>query len=349
MKLCIIGRIAEHTNLSDGQAIKTKILRDELIRCFPFCSVQYVETTYAKKHLFRIFFQTIAAWVNCDCIFVLLSENGRKFFFPLLYYLNKIKKIPIYHVAIGGRLLEEVESKRNWKKYICSFSVNWIELTSLQRKLVEAGVANAETLPNFKRLDIVPEEEMNTQIPEIFRFCTFSRVTKDKGIASAVNAVKWVNKQAGKVIAYLDIFGEIDPAYKVEFDNLLANSGEIITYCGVVPYDKSVTILKNYYMLLFPSTHVGEGFPGTFIDAFSAGLPILASDWAYNAEIIRDDVTGWCYPVGNEEYFYTLMQNAVTNPSKVLAMKMNCVREAKRYHPDRVIDVICKKIETDIS
>ena len=63
-----------------------------------------------------------------------------------------------------------------------------------------------------------------------------------------------------------------------------------VSYGGKVPFDKSVDILKNYFALLFPTYYDGEGFAGTLIDAFSAGVPVIASDWKYNAEIVNEKV-----------------------------------------------------------
>lgn len=60
----------------------------------------------------------------------------------------------------------------------------------------------------------------------------------------------------------------------------------------MVPFNQSTEVLKNYDALLFPTYYEGEGFAGTIIDAFAAGLPVIASDWKYNSEIIKQGITG---------------------------------------------------------
>jgi glycosyltransferase involved in cell wall biosynthesis len=52
---------------------------------------------------------------------------------------------------------------------------------------------------------------------------------------------------------------------------------EYVVYGGVVPFNKSVEVLKDYFAVLFPTYYEGEGFAGTIIDAHSAGVPIIAS------------------------------------------------------------------------
>ncbi|MFR3494185.1 MAG: glycosyltransferase [Blautia sp.] len=58
-----------------------------------------------------------------------------------------------------------------------------------------------------------------------------------------------------------------------------ASSPQYIRYKGMVPFNQSTEVLKNYDALLFPTYYEGEGFAGTIIDAFAAGLPVIASDW----------------------------------------------------------------------
>ncbi len=39
------------------------------------------------------------------------------------------------------------------------------------------------------------------------------------------------------------------------------------------------------------------GFAGTLIDAMAAGVPVIASNWKYNPEIVIENVTGRIYPL----------------------------------------------------
>lgn len=55
------------------------------------------------------------------------------------------------------------------------------------------------------------------------RYCTFSRVTKTKGILDAIKAIHLVNKRAGEKICTLDIYGPIDEAFKDEFWSVVKN------------------------------------------------------------------------------------------------------------------------------
>lgn len=202
MKIGIIGRIAEGAPLFDGQTIKTRVLKTELAKAFPECEILCVETYQIDKRLFRIMKDTNTLLEQCDCVFVLLSENGRRVFFPLLYWLNRKYKKPIYHDAIGGQLAKEVKRKRAWSKYLNSFSVNWVESEQLKSRLESLGVKNVEYLPNFKRLNVIEEDSLELTYPKKFRFCTFSRANEAKG--RTCQAVIDINQKYGCVKAKLE-------------------------------------------------------------------------------------------------------------------------------------------------
>ena len=347
MRIGIIGRTADGAQLFDGQTIKTRVLRDELYRYVPGCEITCVDTYNYKKRAVQTLSNTIKVLKESDCVFVLLSRNGCAVFFPILHWFNKIFKKPIYHDVIGGCFDEVMRSHPSWKKYINAFRVNWVELPSLERKLQDAGIRNAVTLPNFKRLPILRADELSLNVPEVFEFCTFSRVVKTKGIVEAAEAVNYANAKAGKRIARLHVYGEIDESFREQFEALLENNKETVIYEGIAAPEKSVENICKYFALLFPTTHPGEGFPGTFIDAFAAGVPIIASDWNYNAELIDEGVTGYCYPVSEPRMLNELVWNACRTPEMVLNLKENCIKKAEQYSPDYVMGVICRQMRED--
>ena len=65
----------------------------------------------------------------------------------------------------------------------------------------------------------------------------------------------------------------------------------------------SVDVLKSYFFLLFPTKCPGEGIPGTIIDAYAAGLPVVSSLYPNFAEIIDEGVTGLGYEFDNVDAF----------------------------------------------
>ena len=54
--------------------------------------------------------------------------------------------------------------------------------------------------------------------------------------------------------------------------------------------------MKYYFALLFPTRFYTEGIPGTILDAYAAGIPVICSRWESCADVVDDGVTGITYP-----------------------------------------------------
>ena len=99
------------------------------------------------------------------------------------------------------------------------------------------------------------------------------------------------------------------------------------------------TPTKKYFALLFPTHYEGEGFAGTLIDAYSAGVPVIASEWKYNSEVVNGDV-GYIYSTGNHTEFVALLREIAENPTMLLGKKRNCLMEAEKYKVDKAIMIL---------
>ncbi len=165
-------------------------------------------------------------------------------------------------------------------------------------------------------------------------FCTFSRVTPEKGIDEAIEAISLANKRGVK--CHLDIWGPIERGFEDHYATIF-NNNEAISYCGVLATDEGLDKLSGYYMMLFPSFYPGEGFPTTICEGFMTGLPVIASDWRFNSELIKDGETGYLFPVHDVEKLTELIITAVENENSILLMKKNAMEYSKAFEPQNVM------------
>lgn len=339
----IIGKFGANENWCDGQTIKTKNLAMLLEKTKKFSFVK-ADTCYFKRKNIKLMFESLLCMFTCDHIFLMVSVNGMNFYLPFLHYLNKLTRRKIYHYIIGSELLEMVDKNPKLVKYLNSLTVNWFEYESGTQYLKSKGVTNVSTLPNFKILTPVDEPVMYDESSENFRFCTFSRVMAEKGITEAINTISKINEEHGKVIATLDIYGQLEPKYEAEFKDLIMKNPDCVAYKGIVDSQKSAEVLKDYYALLFPTTWVGEGFPGTAIDAFAAGLPVIASDWNANKEIIKHNINGIIYPNKDMQTLKDAVEWSLKETETMKKMRFENRAEFERYTPNSVLQVILSKM-----
>lgn len=342
MRIGIIGHFGGKEKFNDGQTIKTIAIYDAF-RDYGFNNIDKIDTFYIRKNPAMFCGKFLLGLIRDKKYVVLLSSNGRQVLFPVLGFMSRYLHKEVYHYGIGGRLAREVSEKPRWKKYVSSFKSNWMESVELADKLQEMGIRNAIYLPNFKKLNIMKEEDLRTDYKPPYRLCTFSRVMEEKGIEDAINAVKNVNDKYGKEIVTLDIYGSGENEYLQKLDRILQKVPSC-HYCGVVPANESVEVLKDYYLLLFPTHWKHEGIPGTIIDALSAGIPVVARRWQYCDEMLQHKVTGYIYDFEQPENLEKMIEYAINHIPETMAMKKNCIKRAYDYSEEHVMKHVLKQM-----
>lgn len=343
-KVTIIGLFCEGREVSDGQSIKTRIVTEEIEKAFGKDQVARVDTYGWKKNPLKLFANCIAAVRKSSNVMFLTDEGGIKIFPWLLSGVNLFYKRSLHYVVIGGWLAQYVEKHRCLAACLKKLDNIFAETIAMQNGLEALDFENVSLLPNFKNLTPVREEQLMITCAEPYPFCTFSRVMQEKGIEDAVNAIQAVNAQFGRPVCTLDIYGQVDPLEQAWFEKISAQFPPEIRYCGVVPYDKSVDTLKGYFALLFPTSYLKEGIPGTIIDAYAAGLPVIASKWGGFDDIIDDGSTGIGYPWLENEKLAGILAEIVREPQRILDMKKNCLKKAEGYLPQNVMSVLLDKL-----
>ena len=343
-RVAIIGHFGGNEQFLDGQTVKTKTLYNELLETTNW-RIQKVDTYFRRKNPVKLVFQTVRALITSRDIIIITSQNGRRVFFPILYFATKVLKTRVFHDVIGGRLAKFVEECPSFRKYLNSFQVNWVETERVKNDLDKVGVHNSVLLPNFKKLQIAQMDELLLTEGKPFKLCVFSRVMQEKGIGDAVAAVIAVNEMLNETAYSLDIYGPVDPQQEVWFENLKEQFPDYIRYCGAVHYKDSVETLKGYFALLFPTRYYTEGVPGTIIDAYAAGVPVIASQWESFSDVIEHGVTGFGFKFGDTSGFVDLLIQVVKFPERITNLIPNCLEAARYYLPEKSVRVIVDTID----
>ena len=346
-RICVIGHFAYGLEYFDGQTVKTKIITKELEKQLGKDEVSKIDTHGGKKKMLQLIFQLPVTMKNVKNIIMMPAHNGIRFFAPLLVFFNSFFHIKLHYVVIGGWLPEFLENKKRLQRNLKKFDGIYVETNTMKVNLEKQGFSNIYILPNCKELKILKENELVYATSKPFKLCTFSRVMKEKGIEDAVNAVEEINKQYGETIFTLDIYGQVDPSQVEWFENLKKKFSNDIKYKGLVPFDQSTNVLKEYYALLFPTYYEGEGFAGTLIDAMAAGVPVIASNWRYNKEIVINNKTGLL--IENSETLFEKLNYIMKNIGLINDMKKCCIKEAKKYSPQVALLQLIKKVEKDVN
>ncbi len=330
-KIGICGHFAQGKDFFDGQTVKTKIVTRELLYYYGKNNIECVDTFGGRKKIIKKIVSTVGLLKKCKNVIILPAQNGILAFVPTLAIANKIYKKNLHYMVVGGWLPEFIE-KRKWLiPLLKNFNYIYVETSSMKLKLEKLGLHNVIVIPNFKQLNILNEEELIYPEEEPLKLCTFSRVMKEKGIEEAIAAIREVNRESNNVRVLLDIYGQVDSNQIEWFEQLQNSFPDYVKYRGVVPFDESTEVLKHYFALLFPTYYEGEGFAGTLIDAMAAGVPVIASDWKYNSEIVHNGENGIVIKDG--ESLTDLIYWILDNKQQWNSMRKTVIAEAEKYLP----------------
>ena len=341
-KVCVIGHFGFGKEMLNGQTIKTKIVAAELEKQLGCEQIMKIDTHGGARVLPKVMIQMARAFRSCENIIILPAQNGVRIFPPLCVVFRKLYQRKLHYIVIGGWLDHFLERNPRFLKALDSFTAIYVETRTMMQDLEKRGLRNLCILPNFKDIHILAEDELVYPTGEPYRLCTFSRVMKEKGIEDAVDAVKAVNEKYGRTVYTLDIYGQIDAEQTKWFEGLKATFPGYVRYKGLVPFDKTVEILKIYYALLFPTYYSGEGFAGTLLDAMSAGVPVIASDWKYNSEVVVQNETGILVTPKNVTALTWALESTLSG--NLNEMKRTCINEAQKYAPNAVVQVILERL-----
>ena len=340
-KICICGALRLHDLPRAGQDIKTRIVAEALESKY---GPIYKIDTMGHFNRIRLVFQLLWAIMACHNIIILPASNGIKIFAPLLRWMNILFHRKLHYVVIGGWLQDFLLGHIHTMRALQKFTGIYVETSMMLNALQNMGYSNVFLMPNCKKLSIISPKNLTQEYSEPYKLVTFSRVTEMKGIGTAIDVVKSINAKYGRELYTLDIYGPVDTKKSGWFVNEQRRFTPAIQYKGNRAFSDSVDILSKYFALLFPTKYYTEGIPGTIIDAYAAGIPVICSRWKSCTDIVEDTVTGYVYEFGNDDAFKNILYDIAHNPDKILNLKKNCLKRAHDFLPEKALSPLFNKI-----
>jgi glycosyltransferase involved in cell wall biosynthesis len=155
----------------------------------------------------------------------------------------------------------------------------YVETQRLKVWLENQTVKNVRWFPNVREC---PSDEKDAKVYKK-RLVYIGSVKETKGIKVIIDTAKKLDKSYT-----VDVYGPLDDCSikKASFDH------SSVVYKGVLRPVQVPSVLAKYDLLLLPTKHPGEGYPGVVIEAFSVGVVAIATRWGGIPELIDDQVNG---------------------------------------------------------
>lgn len=220
---------------------------------------------------------------RADVVALHLSTTAMHILGPLVALTARLHGTPLIIRKFGGSSVFDLTGVR---RALATWAVRRSRVYLAETKqLVEQaraeGLEQVDWYPNSRQMpELAPADEDAGR--RCGRFVYLGQIRGEKGVRELVKAAA-----AFPDGMTVDLYGLT--GFDVEAEELAGLSQ--LSYRGAVPPEEVHSLLLSYDALVFPSYYSGEGHPGVLLEAYAAGLPVVATRWRAVPEVV-DDTTG---------------------------------------------------------
>ncbi|OYT69613.1 MAG: hypothetical protein CFK52_13395 [Chloracidobacterium sp. CP2_5A] len=190
-----------------------------------------------------------------------------------------------------------------------------------KRSLLAHGVPEMKLVVNPYGVDLeafTPRRPSEGGRP--FRFLFLGALTARKGLPLLLEV--WRKLAARR--AELWLVGPASPTVRRLIPDLPG-----LRFLGKRPHRDLPDILRRCDALAFPSYF--EGFGLVVLESMACGVPVIASDATVGPDLIEDGADGWLMTAGDAERLQSVMEEALSQPTKAFEMGRLARRKAEAY------------------
>lgn len=158
-----------------------------------------------------------------------------------------------------------------------------------------------------------------------FRFVFVGHVKPAKGIGEIIAAAKMLLVTRVTV----DVYGPLQEGVSDSWFN-----DSPVRYRGLLPEDEVVRTMGNYDALLLPTYWEGEGHPGVILEAYCAGIPVIATRWGGIPEIVTSE-TGILVEPRDVEGLARAMQQIMTSEELRARLRAGARQKATEFDAEQ--------------
>lgn len=334
-KILVLGYFGINNNQLCGQTVKTRNIYD-LIKKHEkeIGDVVYFDTQVFKQnrlYVFKMFWQIL----SCNKLIYLPAQNNFTYLFPIIYIIAKLVQIEIVHVVVGSWLDYYLSNKFFYKYMLRNILVNLPQTyKSCEILRNEYNILNVKQLNNFRINNFKFQERKNHGI---FKIVYMARINKLKGISHVFDlAEKFIDNQKEVII---DFFGQINP-HDEEYFFQNVNRLNNVFYKGYLEPSDIYNRLNEYDVLVLPTSFPDEGFPGSILDAYIAGIPVIVTNWKHLPEFVDIGKTGYVVDLKNISEMYNYCEKLYENPDLLNKMKKFAHTKSMEYSSGRAWETL---------
>lgn len=334
-RILVLGYFGYDTNQLDGQTIKTRTIYETLKKQKEIGAIKYYDTQHLKKNPFSFFFMCFNLFW-CNRLIIIPGVNNLKVIFPFTYYLSFVSRYEIIHVAVAGGHVGFFKTYKLLGNIAKKVKINLFQNRGVANDLrTELGFTNTEWIPNYRIQDFKPTFMEN----DVFKLVFMARIHRLKGLDVVFSIAEYLKEKYGESKFLIDFYGPIN---NEDHDYFMSNIEKFnfVHYHGELEPVEINETLNKYDLLLLPTRYYTEGFPGSILDAYISGIPVLVSNWKHAHEFVNDGINGYICELDDLEQFYDRIDMLYNDRELLLQLKKNAYLTSKKYSEEHALKII---------
>lgn len=171
---------------------------------------------------------------------------------------------------------------------------------------------------------------------DVFLF-TASRLVLSRGVEDTIRALSFLPPHVKLLIA-----GSGDDQSKLENIAHESDVAERVIFAGHIGHDELPALYKISDIFVRPS--IVEGFGNSFVEAFAAGIPVVATPVGGIPDFLTDGVTGLFCEVHNPASVAKAVERYMNDPALVAAVVANAKKLVAEKYDWNIIAADMKKL-----
>lgn len=334
-KILVLGYFGYNSNQLDGQTIKTRNIY-KLVKVHTDKEIDFYDTENFKNHRLSIF---CMFWklIRCNTLLYLPAHNNLRVIFPVIYCFSVLFCFKIHYFVVGGWLREFLEHLPIHKYMLARIKSIHVETKQLKIELEEYyHYKNVDIFPNFRFFDFTPV----TSVSDKLRLVFMARVQKMKGLDWIFHLADYIVKNKLEDRYSITFYGPITNEDRSYFESNI-NKYSFVVYKGALQPKEIYGVLNNYDIMLLPTHYYTEGLPGSVVDAYISGIPVIATEWKHSHEFIEDGYSGFIIPfVNGADCLINRVVEIEENRTLLKDLKKNVLNKRKEFLPPHIASIV---------
>lgn len=311
------------------------VLFDNLLKKLDKLNIDYIVVDTNKKNykntfiaIILIYFKILRNIQVSNHISLHGTANDYLVIAPFVMLVSKVFRIPYSLRKFAGNFHELYMNYNLFYRQIIKFVLQNSSANFFETKYLVNYFKSFNQL-TFLFPNVRNKQVFRTSFSYKKKFVFLGKISKEKGIDLLIE----VSQKLSPDYTF-DVYGRISRDYDISSIRRTK-----LNYKGELAHENVVSILKNYDALILPSFR--EGYPGVIVEAFSVGLPVVASKLESIEEMVRYESISF-FEVGSTNSLLKVLTRITA--SQNISMKKAALKEFKEYDSDIVTTQFLEKI-----